>query len=259
MRPPIRLDIDAPLAALVLDRPDKRNALTHQMWSAIPGLIGQAVADETVKCVIIHGSAAGTFAAGQDIAEFETQYATRAGADEAGRAIATALEAVETCAKPTIAAIDGACVGGGMSLALACDIRIASTHARLGITPAKLGLVYPPADMALLLKQVSPSVAKRVLFTAKIFPAHEAQSLGLVDETVDGAALPAATALAGDISAVSQWSVRSIKTMIAGIKSGWTPQTPEAVELFLEGFENADHMEGYRAFLEKRKADFPVR
>lgn len=259
MTQPIRLEIHAPVAELILDRPEKRNALTHGMWSAIPGLVAEAVASPEVKVLIVHGGTAGAFAAGQDIGEFETQYATRDGAGEAGRAIAEALRAVEGCEKPVIAAIDGACVGGGMSLALACDIRIASSAAKLAITPAKLGLVYPPADMALLLKQVSPSVAKRVLFTGRIFSAPEAAVMGLVDELVEGSALPAARALAEEICAVSQWSVRSIKTMMAGIAGGWGEASAEAVEIFLNGFENADHNEGYRAFLEKRKPAFPIR
>lgn len=259
MTQPIRLEIRAPVAELILDRPEKRNALTHEMWSAIPGLVAEAVSSHEVKVLIVHGGAAGAFAAGQDIGEFETQYATRDGASEAGRAIAAALRAVELCAKPVIAAIDGACVGGGMSLALACDIRIASSAAKFAITPAKLGLVYPPADMALLLKQVSPSVAKRVLFTGRVFNATEAAGMGLVDEVVEGPALPAARALAEEICAVSQWSTRAIKAMMTGIAGGWTEETPEAVKIFLDGFDSADHQEGYRAFLQKRKPDFPIR
>ncbi|MEO0818629.1 MAG: enoyl-CoA hydratase/isomerase family protein [Pseudomonadota bacterium] len=255
---PIRLETRTPLAELILDRPEKRNALTHEMWSAIPDLIARAEADEAVKVVIVHGGSAGAFAAGQDIREFETQYATREGAAEAGIAIAAALRSVEMCEKPVMAAIDGACVGGGMSLALACDLRIASPGAKFAITPAKLGLVYPPADMALLLKQVSPSVAKRVLFTADLFSADQAVDLGLIDEVAGGSALNAAEALAAKICAVSQWSTRAIKQMISGIHSGWSHDTREAVEMFLQGFENADHEEGYRAFLDKRKPDFPI-
>jgi len=259
MTAPIRLDVHAPFAELVLDRPEKRNALSHAMWSEIPKLVEQAVRDEQVKTIIVHGGTAGAFAAGQDISEFETQYGTREGAAIAGKAIAAALTAIETCEKPVIAAIEGACVGGGMSLALACDVRLASGNSKFAITPAKLGLVYPPADMALLLKQVPPSVAKDILLTARLLDAKEARDLSLVDRVVEGGLLDESRAYARQICEVSQWSTRAIKKMISGVAKGWTPDSTEALELFLSGFENRDHQEGYRAFLDKRKPDFPIR
>ncbi|MCI4646198.1 MAG: enoyl-CoA hydratase-related protein [Hyphomonadaceae bacterium] len=255
----IRLEVRAPVAELVLNRPEKRNALSQEMWAAIPGLIAECEANPDVKVLILHGGEAGQFAAGADISEFETIYATREAALEAGKTISAALQAVEGCKKPVIAAIEGACVGGGMSLALACDIRLAASGAKFGITPAKLGLVYPPTDTRLLLNAVGPGRAKRLLFTGKIFDAASAHEMGLVDEIVSGLALDAAQDLAREISGVSQWSVRAIKTMIAGIGAGWTDTSDEAIELFLDGFENADHREGYRAFLKKRKPDFPIR
>lgn len=257
MTPSIRLDIEAPFAELVLNKPEKRNALSVDMWAAIPDLIEQAEGTEQVKVVIIHGGDAGAFAAGADISEFETIYATAESAAASGDTIARALDAVEACAKPVIAAIEGACVGGGVSLAMAADLRVASASSKFGVTPGKLGLVYPAGDTRRLLAAVGPSATKDILFTGRIFMAEEAKSIGLIDRLADaGEALSTARAFAGEIAAISQWSTRATKKMIAGIETGWTETSPEARALFLEGFSNQDFEEGYRAFLQKRPADF---
>jgi enoyl-CoA hydratase/carnithine racemase len=256
----IRLDVKPPVAELVLNRPDKRNALSIEMWDAIPRLIGECVENPDVKVVLVHGGDAGAFAAGADISEFETIYATREAARLSGDTIAAALNAIEHCPKPTVAVIDGACVGGGMSLALACDIRIAARSARFGITPAKLGLVYPAGDTRRLLQAVGAGRAKALLFTGKIVSAETALAYGLVDELFPVEELHAASeALARDVASASQWSIRAVKQMIDGLQGGWHDDTEEATDLFLRGFENEDHHEGYRAFLEKRKPDFPIR
>lgn len=257
---PIRLDIAAPLAEIVLNKPERRNALSVEMWAAIPALVAQANADPDVKLILLHGGDAGAFAAGADISEFETIYATADSAKASGQRIADALDAIENSAKPVIAAIDGACVGGGVSLAMAADLRVAGAGAKFGVTPGKLGLVYPAGDTRRLLAAIGPGATKDILFTGRIFAAEEAKSLGLVDRLVDaGAALDAARAWAGEIAAISQWSVRATKQMIRGLQNGWTEETPEAESLFLNGFSNEDFQEGYRAFLDKRPAKFTYR
>lgn len=257
MTPSIRLDIEAPFAELVLNKPEKRNALSVEMWAAIPELIAQADAAEQVKVVIIHGGDAGAFAAGADISEFETIYATAESAAASGDTIARALNAVEACTKPVIAAIDGACVGGGVSLAMAADLRVASVKSKFGVTPGKLGLVYPGGDTRRLLAAVGPSTTKDILFTGRIFGADEAKSMGLIDRLSDSeTALDTARTLASDIAAISQWSTRATKKMIAGLESGWTEASPEARALFIDGFSNEDFEEGYRSFLQKRPAAF---
>ncbi|MBY9066947.1 enoyl-CoA hydratase/isomerase family protein [Hyphomonas sp. WL0036] len=260
MSQPIRLDIAAPLAEIVLNKPERRNALSVEMWAAIPALVAQANADPNVKLILIHGGDAGAFAAGADISEFETIYATEESAKASGQRIADALDAIENSAKPVIAAIEGACVGGGVSLAMAADLRVAGAGAKFGVTPGKLGLVYPAGDTRRLLAAIGPGATKDILFTGRIFAAEEAKSLGLIDRLVDaGSALEAARAWASDIAAISQWSVRATKQMIRGLQNGWAEETPEAQSLFLNGFSNEDFQEGYRAFLDKRPARFTYR
>ena len=254
---PVRLDIRSTIAEIVLDRPEKRNALSIGMWAAIPGLVAEAVADQTVKTILLHGGTAGAFAAGADISEFEEIYATPETAASSGDTIAAALMALETCEKPVIAAIEGACVGGGVSLAMTADLRVASAAARFGVTPGKLGLVYPPGDTRRLVKVIGPSHTRDILFTGRIFPASEAKEMGLINQLVEsGKALEAARNLAEEISANSQWSIRAMKQMLAGLDHGWTDDTPDAQSLFIEGFANEDFTEGYRAFLSKRPAKF---
>ena len=253
----IRLDVSAGIAELVLNRPDKRNALSVAMWAEIPDLVSAVNNNPDVKVLIIHGGTAGAFAAGADISEFETIYATAETAEASGKIIAMALDAVEHCPKPVLAAIEGPCVGGGVSLAMAADLRVAAETARLGVTPARLGLVYPSGDTRRLVAAIGAARAKDLLFTGRIMPAQEAKEMGLVNRLVsDGQALAAARLLADEIAAQSQWSVRAIKHMIAGLEAGWSDSDADAVELFKQGFSNEDFQDGYRAFLEKRPARF---
>jgi len=227
------------------------------MWAAIPGLIDAAIANPDVKVVLIHGGDAGAFAAGADISEFEQIYATKQSAQASGDTIAAALSAVENCPKPTLAAIEGACVGGGVSLAMACDLRVASARSKFGVTPGKLGLVYPAGDTRRLLEAVGPGATKDILFTGRIFTAEEAKEMNLIDRLCEhGSTLETARAFAAEIAAISQWSVRATKQMIRGLQGGWSDTEPEAVETFLDGFSNEDFKDGYKAFLEKRAPKF---
>ncbi len=256
----IRFDVAPPFAEIVLDQPAKRNALSQDMWTAIPSLVARAEADQTVKIILIHGGEAGAFASGADISEFESLYASRDDALRSGATIAAALDAVEAAAKPVIAAIEGACVGGGVSLAMAADLRIAGGGANFGVTPGKLGLVYPVGDTRRLLNAIGPAATKDLLFTGRLISADEALRMGLIGRiTPPGDALSAAREWALQIAAISQWSVRATKQMIRGLQMGWTNQDTSAESLFLEGFANEDFKEGYRAFLDKRKSDWKIK
>jgi len=254
----IRLEIAAPHAEIILDQPQRRNALSLEMWAALPALVASANAEPAVKVILLRGGG-GVFAAGADISEFPVIYGTPDAARQAGQTIARALAALEESPKPVIAAIEGPCVGGGVSLAVACDLRLAAAGATFGITPARLGLVYPPGDMLRLIRLVGPGAAKRLLFTGRIFSSADALAMGLIDERADASAiLPAARALAAEIAAQSQWSVRATKRMLRGFEPGQMPDSPEAQALFLEGFANPDFAEGVRAFLAKRRPDWKV-
>jgi enoyl-CoA hydratase/carnithine racemase len=255
----IRLETAAPLAEIILDQPQRRNALSLEMWAMLPDLVAAANADPGVKVILLHGGGEGVFAAGADISEFPVVYGTPDAARQTGETIARALSAIEESPKPVIAAIEGACVGGGVSLAVATDLRIAASSATFGITPARLGLVYPPGDMQRLVHLVGPGSAKRLLFTGRIFDCAEAHRMGLVDEVVEAdRVLPAARKLAAEIAGVSQWSVRATKKMMRGFREGEDAGSPEAAALFLEGFANPDFEEGVSAFIAKRRPVWKV-
>jgi enoyl-CoA hydratase/carnithine racemase len=253
----IRLEIDGPVAEIVIDHAERRNALSQAMWAAIPARIDECRAARGVRAIILHGGTAGAFAAGADISEFEDIYATPERAATASRTIAAATSAVEDCPLPVIAAIEGACVGGGVSLAMASDIRIAGAGAKFGVTPGKLGLVYSAADTRRLIAAIGPSGAKDLLFTGRIIKAQEAQGMGLVDRLVpEGDALDSARRLAAEIAALAPGSIRATKAIIARLLRGAPDDDPEAERQFLNGFSSDDFKEGYSAFLEKRPPAF---
>lgn len=254
----IRLETDGRIAEIIFDKPERRNALCLAMWSAIPELLAEAIADPVVSVIIFHGGDAGSFAAGADISEFATIYADEHSANKASDIMARAVSAIENAPKPLVAAIEGACVGGGVSIAAGCDLRFAGEGARFGVTPGKLGLLYSPADTRRLIKVIGQMNAKDLLFSGRIIDLDEACRMRLVDHrTGRGEALAAARSWADTVADTAQSSVRGTKAMITGLEAGWSDDTPQARELFLKALTSDDFREGYRAFLEKRRPQFP--
>jgi enoyl-CoA hydratase/carnithine racemase len=253
----ITLAFGGPLAIITIDRPAKRNAMSFEMWSAIPELIGTVAAEDAARVLVVRGT--DHFSAGADIAEFGTLRADPDGATRYSGAVHAAERAIATLAKPTIAAITGSCVGGGCELALACDLRIAADDARFGITPAKLGIVYHATSTKQLVDAVGPAWAKQILFTAELIDAATALRIGLVNELHPASALPGrALELAGTIAERSRVSVRGAKAIVGRILAGQSEfDEDDAVRaLYLESVASTDYSEGVRAFLEKRVPRF---
>ncbi len=248
----------SPIGEIILNQPSKRNAINADMWRGLGETVAKATADASVKVVVVRGQG-DHFAAGADISEFEQTYATTQSAARYTQTMLDSLAALEHCPKPTIAMIRGSCVGGGCSIALACDFRFASDTARFGATPGKLGLVYSLADTRRLVQTVGVSGAKDLLFTGRLIDASEAQAMGLCDRIYRDDAVETETqAYAQSIASTSQWSARATKRTFQMLSDGVADDDEAAMKIMLEAFEGADFKEGYRAFLEKRKPKFPT-
>ena len=253
--PHIQLLSEGPVARLLLDRPARRNALDQAMWEAIPAAVASAMADPAIRLLILASSTPGMFCAGADIGEFARESGSADWRARNQAAIRATQLSLARSPKPVIAAIDGDCVGGGCGLALAADIRIASPRSRLGITPSKLGLVYPLHDTRLLVDLVGPGQAKRLLYTGQLLGAEEALRIGLLDE-ISTDPLATADALANQMLATSAFTQRSTKAVIRQILDGATDDDAASMALFDSAFTGADFAEGVSAFLEKRPAVF---
>jgi enoyl-CoA hydratase/carnithine racemase len=247
----LRLERDGPLCRLVIDRPDKRNAFNQAMWEHLPVLLDQASADSAIRVLIIQSAIPGMFCAGADIGELMAHKADAAWQHANQNAIMRAQHDLARFAKPSIAAIDGDCVGGGCGIALACDIRVATARSRIGITPAKLGLVYPLHDTKLLVDLVGPGQAKKILYTGALLTADEAFRIGLVEQIGDNA-----DALAHQVASNSAYSKHHTKGFVRRILDGQVDEDSDSHQVFADAFTKPDFIEGADAFLAKRKPDF---
>lgn len=250
----LTLSLTGPVAELLINRPDKRNALREDMWAALPGLL--AGIEDECRVLIVRG-AGSVFSAGADISEFAHIYATPDRGAINSAHISAGLDALADFPHPTIASVRGSCVGGGCALALACDVRFADDTARFAITPAKMGLLYPFNDTKRLVDAVGPARAKDMLFSARIVSADEALDIGLADRVIGAADLD--VEIARYVSGLLDMSPRSLqftKQMIAAVLDGQDRDNDTTRTLFQDAFNSEDFKEGYRAFLEKRKPDF---
>jgi enoyl-CoA hydratase/carnithine racemase len=253
---PVKLEISASAARLVLNRPDRLNALNNAIWDAIPDLLAKVAHDPEVKILLVSGVDANAFAAGADIAEF-AEIVASGRADDYAQRMGRATRALTDFPKPTIAVVQGPCIGGGCNIALCCDFRFADETARFGCTPARLGMVYPLEDTKRLIEAVGLGAARDLLMTGRIIAADEAQSIGLVDRLWPADRLwPETDAYVATLSGLSQFSIRAAKAIIGQILSGEAQETELSRRLFADGFAGEDLAEGAKAFLEKRKPCF---
>jgi enoyl-CoA hydratase/carnithine racemase len=247
----LRLERDGPIGRILIDRPEKRNAFNQVMWEQFPVLLGAALIDRAIRVVIVQSASKGVFCAGADISELMAHKDNAAWLAANQAAINRTQHELARFPKPTIAFIDGDCVGGGCGIALACDIRVGTTQSRIGITPAKLGLVYPLHDTRLLVDLVGPGQAKKLLYTGQLLSAGEALRIGLIESIEDSA-----TPLAQQIAANSAHSTQEMKAIVHRILEGQTDDDLETKRIFADAFTKPDFIEGTSAFLRKRRPEF---
>ena len=259
--PGLRLEREGPVARLLIDRADKRNAMSSAMWAAVPALVGAAMADPAVRVLVVQSATPGLFCAGADIAEMVARREDAAWLAANQAAINRAQHELTRALKPTVAFIDGDCIGGGAGLALACDIRVASPQARFGVTPARLGLVYPLHDTKLLIDLIGPSFAMEMFFTGRQFTAEEARGMGLVNRVVADDALETIVGeMARQIADNAPLTVKAAKLVVRELVKDVADRDVAACDAAVKAcFASADYKEGQAAFIEKRKPKFTGR
>jgi enoyl-CoA hydratase/carnithine racemase len=248
--PGLRSEVAKGVGTITIDRPDKRNAMTARMWRDLPRLLDGLASDPSVRVVVLTG-AGGNFCAGADISELGDIKP-----HGEGNLSTAAEEALAAFPKPTIAAIEGFCVGGGCQLAAACDLRFAADGARFGITPAKLGIVYPVSATTRLVRLVGPSAAKYLLYSADLVGTDHALRIGFVDEvTPSGALHDRVDEYAATLASRSLLTQEATKDMVDTIAAG-LPVEASADLWLAEAVAGGDATEGVTAFLERRPPNF---
>jgi enoyl-CoA hydratase/carnithine racemase len=253
----LRLEVDASVATLVIDRPARRNALSLEMWQAIPRVAAAVETSPTERVLVIRGAGDGPFSAGADIAEFATVRRPGEPARLYSAAVHTAERSLARLSKPTIALIQGWCVGGGCELALACDLRVADETARFGITPSKLGIVYNQSSTARVVEVVGAAWARYLLLTGEMIDAAHALRIGLVHEVLPvSSAAAAASRLAGILAARAPVSLVGAKQMIDRAAAGTAAEDAWSHRWYAASAGSAEYAEGVAAFSGKRTPDF---
>ncbi|HEX9170527.1 MAG TPA: enoyl-CoA hydratase-related protein [Roseiarcus sp.] len=254
----ISLRFEPPFARIVLNRPERRNAITRAMWRALPAIRAEIEAREDLLLALLEGEGA-HFSAGADISEFDEVYRDAASTRDYGDAVQDGLRALMDLDRPTIAVIRGVAVGGGLGLALACDLRFCAADAHLAITPARLGLLYGHAETRRLVEFVGPSRAKDLLFTGRRIETDEALAIGLIDWRIETALEETVLGYARGLVELSQASIRGAKRAVDAIAAGISQETPAFRALTETAALGPDFAEGRAAFKAKRAAKFAFR
>ncbi|GAA1979257.1 enoyl-CoA hydratase/isomerase family protein [Amycolatopsis minnesotensis] len=252
-------DRDGDIARLTFARPAKKNAVTHAMWSAIPGVVDEVEADPAVKVLVLTGAGA-DFSAGADISEFGDLRSSAEGAMAYDKVVDGAVRALSGMRKPSIAMIRGNCIGGGCQISVACDFRFAEPSARFGITPAKLGIVYDFRSTHQLVSLVGPAHARYFLLSGQLIDAARAREIGLLNDIFDPGALEdGVREFANVLCARSQASIRGMNAIIGKIQAGQDADDAEIAAIRSAAIRGEDYAEGVAAFLERRTPDFRYR
>jgi enoyl-CoA hydratase/carnithine racemase len=249
--------LDGQVLHIRFNNPGKHNALSVDMWEALPPLLDKAAKDDGVRMVVLSGEGGKAFVSGADISQFEDMRAAKEAVKKYEAMAESALQGIYEFGKPTIACIQGYCIGGGVNVAICCDIRIASADSTFAIPAAKLGLGYRYSAMKNLTDLVGPGHAKDIFFTARRLDAAEALRIGLVNRVAEADKLDAL--LAEYTTAICQnapLTIKAGKRIIRDVLKTEDADMDLAKKLILDCFESDDYAEGRRAFMEKRKPVF---
>ena len=247
------------IVTLTLNNPGKLNAINLGMWQQLAENMAKIAVDRSIRCIVIRGAGQEAFAAGGDLEEFVTGRATLEQALHYHDQVASALNAIADCPHPTVALIQGACIGGGLEIAGVCDLRISGESARFGAPINKLGFSMYPGEMEGLLKLAGAAVMKEILLEGRILTATEAYEKGLVTRVVPDAlseeeAYATARRICAGAPLVAGWHKQWIRRLQSG-----RPLNDEEKAASFAFLDTEDYQEGLAAFLEKRKPQFKAR
>jgi enoyl-CoA hydratase len=254
----LRVDKRGAVGWIVFDQPARRNAISDAMWRAIPPAMKQFDADPEVRCVAFRGAGTEAFSAGADISEFEKNRSSTESVGGYDTLLDQVLHSIQNSPKPSVAMIYGYCFGGGLEIALACDLRYCAAAAQFSIPAAKLGIAYNVEGHKRLLETVGHARAREIMFLGRRYPAVEALAMGLVQRVVPDAELETFTQqVIAELAANAPLSIANTKTILEEYaKSVGTPDHARMRAAIERCARSEDYKEGWRAFMEKRKPRF---
>lgn len=247
------------IATVTLNNPERLNALNKPMWERLGAVMRELSADDTLRCVVLHGAGDKAFAAGADIAEFASERANSTQAKHYGTLIHETMQSVATSKHPTLAMIKGACIGGGLEIAACCDMRVCGTSSRFGVPINKLGLTMGYGELAGLLALVGRAVALEILLEGRVFDAAEALQKRLVnrivaDDQVETEVYATAQRIAAGAPLVARWHKQFIERLTVRAEIA-----PDELAVGFACFDTEDYRAGVAAFLAKTPPQFKAK
>jgi len=243
---------------VTFNNPERHNAVSLDMWEAAEGILDEFRNDKTIRVVVVTGAGGKAFVSGADISKFEKERSTQEGVQRYNAAVDRANNAFYNFPKPTIAMIRGYCIGGGVGLALCCDMRICTEGSKFGVPAAKLGLGYRYDGLKKLVDLVGPSFAKEIFYTARQFTAAEAHQMGLVNRVVADAELDSYVKdYADTIAGNAPLTIDAVKFVVKQVLADESERDLKKADAMVNAcFASQDYIEGRKAFMEKRKPVF---
>jgi len=249
---------DGAIGWMMFNNPERRNALSLDMWQAIPVILEDFERDPAIRVIVLRGQGEKAFISGADISQFEQQRSSAESVAEYDRIAEGAGNALQASRKPTIAMIRGYCIGGGLGVAVQCDMRVAAEGARFAVPAARLGLGYRWGGVKKLVDLVGPAYAKEIFYTARQFTAAEAQQMALVNRVLPDAELEGYVrnycALIAENAPLTMEAVKGVIAELA--RPGAEIDRAKCEAMVARCFASQDYVEGRRAFMEKRKPVF---
>ena len=249
---------DGKVGYVTFNNPERHNAVSLEMWEAAEGILDEFKNDKTIRVVVVTGAGGKAFISGADISKFEKERSTEEGFKRYNAAVERANNAFYNFPKPTIAMIRGYCIGGGVGLALCCDLRICTEGSKFGVPAAKLSIGYRYDGLKKLVDLVGPSFAKEIFYTARQFTAAEAQAMGLVNRVLpDGDLETYVRDYADTIANNAPLTIDAVKYVVRQVLTDESKRDLKKADAMVHAcFASKDYVEGRKAFMEKRKPVF---